>query len=93
MNHPPMIACPNCGAMNRTTARFCSQCRAPLVVAEQPTIRLPDDSKAPFAERRTRRMSDSGKFAALPEGALIGKYEVRQLFPAQSGVNSYLVAD
>lgn len=99
------IICANCGATNRATARFCRQCRAPLHAPDQEsiplqtplvspeTIRLPDDSKAPFAERATRRLDGAMGLAALPEGALIGKYEVRQLFPAQPGINSYLVVD
>ena len=105
MSQSQNITCGNCGATNRATARFCSQCRAPLHVPEQETVplpppsaspetvRLPDDSKTPFAERRTHRLDDAVQFTALPEGALIGKYEVRQLFPAQPGINSYLVAD
>ena len=65
MSQSHNITCGNCGATNRATARFCGQCRAPLHVPEQETVplpppsaspetmRLPDDSKTPFAERRT----------------------------------------
>ena len=104
MNQSPTIPCPNCGALNRATARFCNQCREPLQVPEPTTVpsappaspetlRLADDPKATFAERPTRRLDGAEGFAALPEGALVGKYEVRQLFPSQPGINSYLVAD
>lgn len=106
MSQLQMITCPNCGTPNRATARFCGSCRTPLEVSEQKTlplppapptspetIRLPDESKTPFAERTTRRLDEVASFAALPDGAIIGKYEVRQTFPAQPGINSYLIAD
>jgi len=105
MSQSQNITCANCGATNRATARFCGQCRAPVQVPEQKTVtlappppspetlRLSDDPKAPFAERATRHLDGAIGFAALPEGAIIGKYEVRQLFPAQPGINSYLVGD
>lgn len=57
------------------------------------TSKLADD-KTPLAERPTQRLDEPTGFADLPVGALIaGKYEVRQLFSAQAGVNSYLVSD
>jgi len=66
---------------------------APTLTASSETKKLADD-KTPFVERATRRLDDATGFADLPVGALIaGKYEVRQLFSAQAGVNSYLVAD
>jgi serine/threonine protein phosphatase PrpC len=105
MNQPQTITCPNCQTLNRSKAKICRQCHTPLVAPAQETAHLPlvasspataqqpDDPKTPPIERTTRRLDDLTDLAPMPEGAIIGRYEVRQLLSTEPSINSYLVTD
>ena len=71
---------------------------APSPHHEAITEKLTDTSKQPFAERATVRLEQTAGFAALPIGAVVGatanqRYEIRQVFDAKPGLNSYLAVD
>lgn len=90
--------CSRCGEPLGQPVVSSVQPAGPAPQHEALTHKLPDASKLPFAERPTVRLEQTTGFAALPVGAVVGtaanqRYEIRQVFDAKPGLNSYLAVD
>jgi hypothetical protein len=67
------MICSNCGADNRTSAKFCAKCAQQLVPLWPATVQLEDD---PPPRKRRRRSSDTTAPTRTPRGPRLGLYLV-----------------
>ncbi|MCI0475603.1 MAG: Stp1/IreP family PP2C-type Ser/Thr phosphatase [Anaerolineales bacterium] len=87
--------CPECGALNRHTAKMCKRCGAALSARVTLPLNLPESItlSAASPKGRTRCLPSSG-FSELPRGAVVHKrFEVLQVLEASPHLNTYLAMD